>query len=319
MISKWIIKALVQKSISFLPASQKINYFFQKNVTGGVILGDEHFGLKIGHARDHFNYFKDSGVRNKDLTVLELGTGWYPVIPILFYLTGLGRVISVDIQQWMNRKTQQDTILKYRDWKQRGLLKDLEPEIEPERWNLLMDVLDHPEDYDQAGVNHLIGLTPRVLDARHLDLEDGSVDFICSNNTFEHIHSTVLKEILAEFKRILHPHGMMSHFIDMSDHFAHFDKRISIYNFLKFSEQAWKLIDNNIQPQNRLRYRDYLDMYHRLGLPVSQEEIRKGSLEELSRVKVHSEFSDYSPDELAISHAYIITRPVHISPKTKTS
>jgi len=309
MISKWMIKALVQKGISFLPASRKINYFFQKNVTRGVILDDEHFGLKIGHARDHFNYFMEGHPAKKGVTVLELGTGWYPVIPILFYLTGLGRVISVDIQQWMTRKTQQDTILKYREWKQKGLLEDLEQEIDPDRWSVLMDVLDHPDLYKQEAVNRLIGLTPLVADARHLDLENHSVDFICSNNTFEHIPTSILGEILTEFKRVLHPDGVMSHFIDMSDHFAHFDTRICIYNFLKFSKRTWKALDNSIQPQNRLRYRDYLDMYHEAGLTVSQEEIREGSLEELGKVKVHPEFSGYSPGELAISHAYIISRP----------
>ncbi len=100
---------------------------------------------------------------------------------------------------------------------------------------------------------------------------------------------------------------MMSHFIDMSDHFAHFDSRITIYNFLKFSKKIWALLDNSIQPQNRLRFRDYIEMYHLCGLPVNREEIREGSQQELGKVKVHPEFSSYSPRELAISHAYIIS------------
>ena len=100
----------------------------------------------------------------------------------------------------------------------------------------------------------------------------------------------------------------MSHFIDMSDHFAHFDSSITIYNFLKFSSKTWGIMDNSIQPQNRLRHRDYLEMYSQSGLPVSHEEIRKGSLEELESVEVHPEFSGYSKPELAISHSYIISR-----------
>lgn len=307
MMSKWIIKAVVQKAISFLPASAKINYFFQKNVTGGVHLNDEHFGLKIGHARDHFNYLIEIQGKEKERNILELGTGWYPVIPILFYLTSMGKVISVDIQQWMTRKTQEDTILKFKQWKEAGLLQNLQEAIDPERWEQLMDVLQRPENYSKEDINRLIGLSPLVADARNLSIENDAIDFICSNNTFEHIPKEILSAILLEFKRVLHPKGMMSHFIDMSDHFAHFDSSITIYNFLKFSKKDWKLLDNSIQPQNRLRFRDYLEMYQLCELPVSREEIREGSLQELGKVKVHPEFSSYTPQELAISHAYIIS------------
>ena len=70
-----------------------------------------------------------------------------------------------------------------------------------------------------------------------LSLQKESVDFICSNNTFEHIPQEILRDILVEFKRVLHPNGLMSHFIDMSDHFAHFDSRITIYNFLQIQQK----------------------------------------------------------------------------------
>lgn len=307
MISKWILKAIVQKVISYLPASQKINYFFQKHVTGGVHLTDDHFALKLGHARDHLGYLTETAGKKKERMILELGTGWYPVIPILFYLTSSGSVISVDIQQWMNRETMLDTIRKFSEWRERGLLDDLKETIDPERWDQLLNLLDNPDNIQKEEIDKLIGLKPIVGDARNLPLENNSVDFICSNNTFEHIPKEVLRNILVDFLRVLRPTGVMSHFIDMSDHFAHFDTHITIYNFLKFSSRAWKMLDNSIQPQNRMRHRDYLDLYKEIGFPVSREEIRAGSLEDLNKVKVHPEFSTYSPEELAISHAYIIS------------
>ena len=138
-------------------------------------------------------------------------------------------------------------------------------------------------------------------------MEDDSVDFICSNNTFEHIPETVLPGILREFKRVLKPFGAMSHFIDMSDHFAHSDPGISIYHFLKFSKKRWDLIDNRLQPQNRLRFRDYLDMYQEAGIPVTPEITGKGDPAQVAGMKIDGEFSGYSAEELAISHAYVIT------------
>jgi hypothetical protein len=307
IISKWVIKAVVQKTISYLPWAYRINYLFQKHVTGGVSLTDEHFGLKLQHARDHYHSLQKYGRENPHRTILELGTGWYPVVPILFFLTSAGKVKSVDIRKWMTRNTMQTTLLKYLEWKERGLLDDMLPHMNQSKWEQLLDVVKNPSEYSMERINSMFGLTTLIGDARNLELEDDSVDFICSNNTFEHIPEEILRGILVEFSRVQKPGGMMNHFIDMSDHFAHFDHSITIYNFLKYSRKKWRIVDNNIQPQNRLRLRDYLDMYHDLGIPASELIPRKGSTEELGRVKVHSEFSAYSPEELAVSHTYIIS------------
>jgi SAM-dependent methyltransferase len=304
---KWLIKAVVQKTISFLPASRSINYFFQKHVTRGVRLNDEHFRLKYQHAHKHFRNLKTLGGDRVPGRILELGTGWYPVVPMLFYLTGCDEVLTVDIHPWMTVKTQMATISKYREWRERGWLDELLPSIREDRWEALMNVLDHPPGEGLTGINALIGLSPLIRDARNLDLEDDSLDFICSNNTFEHIPEEILVDILREFSRLLGPGGVMSHFIDMSDHFAHFDPGISIYNFLKFSKRTWRMLDNRIQPQNRLRYRDYVKMYAEAGLPVTHETLWKGEPERLDAIRIHPEFSAYSREELAVSHACILS------------
>jgi len=307
MISKWIIKALVQKTISYLPGSRNINYFFQRNVTGAVHLTDEHFGIKLQHGRDHFQSFRTySGVQSGTI-ILELGTGWYPIVPILFYLTSSGNVISVDIHNWLTLETQLKTFGKMEEWRERGLMDDLVPFINEKRWEKMLFVLHNPSVFSTDRINEMIGLTPMIQDARNLPLKVDTIDFICSNNTFEHVPEKVLRDILVEFKRVLKPGGMMSHFIDMSDHFAHFDHHISIYNFLKFSAKQWKLLDNSIQPQNRMRFRDYTEMYRELGLAASEKIISEGSIEELGGIKIHSDYSGYTEEELAISHAYIIT------------
>ena len=308
MVSKWMIKAVVQKAISFLPWSGRINYFFQKHITRGVHLTDEHFSLKLQHAREHHQAYLTYATEDSRGTILELGTGWYPVIPLLFHLTGAAKVVSVDIQRWMTRETQQVTLLKMKEWRERGMLKDLLPYFDEQRWEQLMGVVRDPSSFDRDHVNRLIGLFPVLQDARNLDMQDGSIDFICSNNTLEHIPANPLRAILKEFGRVLKPGGCMSHFIDMSDHFAHFDRQITIYNFLTFSRRQWKLLDNRIQPQNRLRFRDYLEIWRETGLPVTHQEVREGDPEALESIRVHPEFSGYSRKELAISHATIITQ-----------
>ncbi len=67
-------------------------------------------------------------------------------------------------------------------------------------------------------------------------------------------------------------------------------------------------MDNSIQPQNRLRFRDYKTMFQESGFPVTEELVREGSLQELERIRIHPEFLQYTREELAVSHGYIISK-----------
>lgn len=308
---KWILKAVVQKTISILPQREKFNYFFQKNITKGVQLSDEYFNNKLGHAQDHLSYFNimnPNDFKKRKHAILELGSGWYPIVPVLFYLVEAGPVISVDLQSWMNKETIIIAIRKFFKWEKEGKLSIEKLKINKDRWNQLKDISDKPEKYSFEQIKNTLELTLMIGDARNLPIETDSIDYICSNNTFEHIYTSVLSDILIEFKRIIKPHGIMSHFIDLSDHFAHFDNSITIYNFLKYSTKQWNIIDNSIQPQNRLRFQDYRDMYKNLQIPISKESTRPGNLEELKGIKIHKEFKKYNDKELAISHGYIVSQ-----------
>jgi cyclopropane fatty-acyl-phospholipid synthase-like methyltransferase len=308
MSQKWILKAMVQKTISYLPYPQRINYFFQKHVTKGVELSDEYFEQKLQHAKDHCHYLNKFLDANPNTQILELGTGWYPIIPLYFYLSDSGNVISIDIQKWMKREHQLRTINKFIVWNNRGILQDYFEKINPAKWKEMVQIYNSVSDYSLEDISRTIGLQYYIQDARDLQFDSNSIDFICSNNTLEHIRVDHLKPILNEFKRVLSPNGVMSHFIDMSDHFAHFDHSITIYNFLKYSKKHWRLIDNNIQHLNRLRFVDYTSLYKELGIPIIEEDIRPGNIEELRSIKIHKEFSEYSESELAVSHCYLISK-----------
>ncbi|WP_417608582.1 class I SAM-dependent methyltransferase [Owenweeksia hongkongensis] len=306
-MAKWIAKAIVQKTISVFPFKEKLNHVFQKHITKGVQLTDEHFGNKLMHAADHIKYYKKYRGQLNNIKVLELGSGWYPVVPIALYLSDAGQTDSLDIQSWMNKETIMTTITKFKEWNDKGKLKSYLPEWNEEKWKLLLELPARTDSISIDDALAAIQLKLHLKDARNTGFQKDSYDFICSNNTFEHIYGDVLINILREFKLVAKPGAFMCHFIDLSDHFAHFDHSINIYNFLKFSPKGWKIIDNTIQPQNRLRWKDYLEMYRKVELPVSEEITREGDLKLLSQVKVHKSYQSYSQEELAISHGYILS------------
>lgn len=301
---KWILKAVVQKTISWLPNSQKVNFLFQKHITKGVNLSDQYFSDKYNSAVDHLYYFQKYQKTNS-FHVLELGSGWYPVVPIALFLAGADSIISFDISPLMNKEGVILSIRKYLNWYQEGKLEGLKPYLKKERLKALAELNNEELSFQELLSG--LGLSLKVKDARDTGEKTDSFDLICSNNTFEHIYPNILKPIIAEFQKILKPGGIMSHFIDMSDHFAHLDSSITIYNFLKYSKSAWRRIDNSVQPQNRWRFKDYVDLYNRLEIPILDQKIRPGNLEEVKNMKLHSDWKSYSTEEIAESHGYLVS------------
>ena len=303
----WIAKAVVQKGISFLPFKTHINQFFQRRGTGAISLDDQHFGWKIGHAQDHLALWQKHypNLDRSSANVLELGTGWYPIVPVYFWLHGINSMDSLDLYQWISAEHCQTTAKKFVEWHSSGQLQSFLGRVDAERWSKLEQAAKSTMPLESflsmIGLRTLVGDATSKIAGMH-----ESYEFICSNNTLEHILEAPLIAILKHFKGLLSHGGGSSHFIDLSDHFGHFDRSITAYNFLKFSPLQWRLIDNDIQPQNRLRWVQYLDIFTKLGYRVVEAKVRPGSVDDLRKVKVHSSFAGLSEAELAITHGYVV-------------
>lgn len=307
-MKKWIQKAIVQKVISYLPWSHQINYIFQKYVTKGVYLTDDYFYDRLVHAKEHLEAYSKYAHQPLPETTLEIGTGWYPVVPISFFLSGVKQIYSVDISFLTSKERVETTLLKFMECCNSGKLSNYINYSEP-RLNALKELLKNYSQFTLEQILEQLNITYLIEDARQLSLPNQSIDLVNSNNTFEHIYPEILYPIMAEFKRVVKSNGegVMSHSIDMSDHFAHFDKSISIYNFLRFSDAQWKWIDNSIQPQNRMRFYEYKKMYADLGVPITVETFRTGDTKQLERVQLSDKFVTQPVRETAISHCHFIS------------
>lgn len=303
---KWVLKALIQKTISFLPNSHRINYWFQKNITKGVQLTDEYLDDRLIHFKNHLSFYhKYFGKKVAPDSILELGTGWYPIIPICFYLTGATKIYTIDIAELCNEENLQTSLQKIVDYYERELLQKYVP-IKEDRYLTIKSLLENRASKKEILAQ--LNLTYLIEDARKMQLQDQSIEYITSNNTFEHVYPDVLKDILIDFKRVLKDNGVMSHFIDMSDHFAHMDPSINIYHFLKFSSKQWNQIDNTIQPQNRWRMVHFRKLFADLNLKILEEKNRPGDLVALRSVSIHEEFKSIPEKEIAISHGYAVLK-----------
>jgi len=298
-----VLKAIIQKTISYLPGSHSINFLFQKYVTKGIYLTDEYFFDRLFHAKRHIASYEEL-CPGKPLNItLELGTGWYPVVPISLFLYGATDIYSIDISELLNKESLHTAIRRFLDAESKGVLANY-IKVSPERLTALKKLDSEYESLSLAEALSTLKMKCLLKDARDTGFPDHNFDLIHSNNTFEHIYPAILEPILKEFKRIVKQGGLMSHAVDMSDHFAHFDKSISVFNFLRFSDSQWKWIDNSIQPQNRLRVTDFRNIYKKLDIPITQEENIIGNIKDLEKIKLDSKYRAMKQEELATVQCY---------------
>jgi SAM-dependent methyltransferase len=152
------------------------------------------------------------------------------------------------------------------------------------------------------------------VDARDTRLRSNSFDFISSTATLEHIPEPDLLKILQECHRILKLGGIVSCRVDMVDHFAYFDSRISDYNFLKFSDPVWGLVNNRLVLTNRLRHPDYIRLINLAGLEMVEEQVQAptaSDLDTLCKLRLARRFRGHSLEELGIKRMNVVLRKRH--------
>ncbi|NNC94913.1 MAG: hypothetical protein HKN92_05075 [Chitinophagales bacterium] len=93
-MKKWYAKAIIQKALTFFPFGFKINYLFQKHVTKAVLIHDDFFEDLTSRGRF---IIKEAGQDLRGLKFAEIGSGWHPIIPVLLFLNGAEKIVTVDL------------------------------------------------------------------------------------------------------------------------------------------------------------------------------------------------------------------------------
>lgn len=301
----WLIKTAIQGTLSRLPNPQRWNSVFQRRVTGSTArVKPEGLLKKWAQAQRHLAHYKAHSGASDRPRVLELGTGWHPIVPIALVLGGAHSVQSLDKVGLISEEGLQQVLGCLRAELDGGRLTI----DDPEGRTLAEDVLPRADSMSLDAILDALHLSARVMDARDTDLPAASVDLFVSNNTFEHIPRSVLEQILVEYRRLAAPGAVGSHFIDLADHYAGFDSSINVYNFLRFSERRWRVFNNELQYQNRLRVRDYREVHASAGWNVVEER-NESDVAALATVPVHAAFAAYDREDLAVYHSWMVSLP----------
>jgi hypothetical protein len=306
-MKKWILKAIAQKAVSYLPAAHHINYLVHKYITKGRELPEDFFADRLSHFTNHYRYMKQFHAgASPALNVLELGTGWHPIVPIAFFLSGHTDIITIDIRPQLFPEMIEQTLNWFIRYADEGKLQKFVPDFLPEKVETLRKVLPKLAAQKAGETMEQLNIQTWHVDARNLPLPDNSRDLIVSNNVLQDIPSFILEGIFKEFKRIAKPDAVQSHFIDMTDQFSHSDTSITNFNYLQFPETTWKLLTNSLQAQNRERIPFYRNLYLNTGLKIVAEENNHGNLTDVKKVKLDPKFQAIPLEDVAVLHTHLV-------------
>ncbi|NND73442.1 MAG: methyltransferase domain-containing protein [Ilumatobacter sp.] len=232
----------------------------------------------------------------------EIGSGWQPVVPAVFYGMGAESIVMTDIAAHM------ETDLVARTMKHLDEHADEMAQITGVpakqlqlRWRDLMPVDGAwQQRWAERG---LVYLAPHHFDRP--TFPSGAFDVVYSNSVLGYVPSPTVEAIFRETHRLLRPGGWLMHRISTYDDFANSDPTITPLNFLTFDREDWERIGNSaMHHQNRLRPAEYVALAERHGLEVLLQDREPEHLlpEMLDDVVLDAEFADLPVDEVLCAH-----------------
>lgn len=294
---RWIAKALLQKTVSHLH-----------------LLPAYHLGQQIGGRLRHFHpssrieyagkLAADIGREHLDgASVVEIGTGWVPVLPIALHLLGVREIHSFDLTRHLMPELTLRALRRMPECLPDLARRSGAPLAELERrFAPLADVARFEELTERIGLH-----CHAPQDVTRSAIGPESIDVIYSNLVLEHVTPEALTSILAHSRRILKPEGRCWHNVDFTDHYSHTHRGLSAINFLRYSDGFWNVIgQNDILYQNRMRRSDYLKAFEAAGFEVVRAIDHADSTGGIGRVPLSRRFAAYPVEDLACMSARFV-------------
>lgn len=288
-----IFKSLVFKILTYLPdkLGNQLYHFLQKKLKKNKII------FKINSSKKSFDnamkILNDNNIQIYGKNLLELGSGWAPIFPYFFvYLGKIKKVITYDINKHYDFKTNLKLNAYFNDH-----LNIKIPVNKNTKYNIPNTVVYYPHT----------NLTNET------SFSDEKIDFIFSRNVLEHISPNDIYTMHDNFTKKISKPFYILHMISPSDHRAYSDFNLSIYDFLKYSEEEWNKIQTKFDYHNRLRLPQYLEIFKELNFEIIYLDYDKCTLNsdkysKFKALKIHNDFLKFTEEELLAGSINILLK-----------
>ena len=230
----------------------------------------------------------DYSLKNKE--VVELGTGWIPIMPYFFhFLDKAKKVLTYDL----NEHISVEKAIEFNEYFEKEFSINIKP-----------------DNTKKIPIPNEISYFPNSNFITE-NIESNSVDIFFSRYVLPHVLEPALTDIIKKAYKILKKNGLMIHFLSMSDLRSHGNNSLSMWDFLKYSEAEWKNKSTRFDPHNRWRLPRYIELFESIFLNIGST-LKKGSkqYEMFTKLKLHNDFKKYSFEELTAGNIIVILKKI---------
>jgi hypothetical protein len=266
---KYLAVAFALKMFSLSPGTKKLYRFL------GNTVGQERrvqAGLPasyVDRARWIVSLFGKYNLAREGARFLELGTGWVHWESTVLRLFYDAEATLFDV--WDNRQLEalKAYFSEFRDVFDNEFKNlSIKPEQARDLLNVIISVESFTELYNLLGFQYVVEPTGSLH-----NLERQAYDACFSYNVFEHIDRAIVSDYIKDLFMLLKPGGYSFMHIDIRDHLAYYDRKVSGKNYLKYSDQAWeRFFANDVQYFNRIQRQEWLTLFRQAGFEIVEEE-----------------------------------------------
>lgn len=251
---------------------------------------------------------RDAGFSLKGKRALEIGSGWHPILPLMYRLAGCSHVTMTDVHRLIQPANVRAAVAFLR----------------ARKLSIMRDLPVSEEDFEKVLGVELKGNLEEMLASLGLKYHMARqgwrgvqpVDIIFSHTTLEHISPDLLKKIFMDARHLLRPDGVMCHGVDHTDHRANKDLELSRIDFLRFPDKVWNMLC--VDPQdytNRLRHSDYVQLFAETRYEIVHMETGENERMAIDAgtLPLWGRFASMDLSDLANAWTCFIARPIKTS------
>lgn len=138
-------------------------------------------------------------------------------------------------------------------------------------------------------------------------IKDHSIDFTWSHTVLQHVKRSEFGETLRQLRRVMRPHGVASHWIDLEDNLG------GALNNIRFNDSVWEapFFAKSGFYTNRIRYSEMLAMFRDAGFHPEVVLVKRWDDLPTARRKLRGHFRQLPDDELRVRCFHVLLKPGH--------